>query len=290
MTVRDKISMFMSIRLLAIDLDGTLINTRWQITETNRQALVAVADRGIQIVVVTGRRLFSALPYVEQIPCPVTLITSNGALIRTATDEIVYRDFLPRHVALQVLEIAQEYRPYSVAIFHLSGSGQVTMQDNAVEEGPLGWYVKTSSNHLRLVPDLTAALSTDPIQVMIGGPPARIEPAELLLRTSLAADAVHLTWTKYLTRNISILDVMNRGCSKGRALEFWAERSGIFREEIMAVGDNFNDLEMLEFAGQPVLMGNHCAGLERPEWPITLTSDEDGLAVAVRTYILAEAA
>ena len=280
----------MSIRLLAIDLDGTLINTRWQVSETNRQALAAVAARGVRVVVVTGRRLFSALPYVEQIPCPVTLITSNGALIRTASAEIVYRDFLPRHVALRVLEIAQEFRPYSVVIFHLSGPGQVTMQDNAVAEGPLGWYVKTNADHLRLVPDLTAALDSDPIQVMIGGPPAHIEPAELLLRTSTAADAVHLTWTKYLARNISILDVMNRGCSKGRALRFWAEHAGISREEIMAVGDNFNDLEMLEFAGQPVLMGNHCAGLERPEWPVTLTSDEDGLAAAVRTYILEKAA
>ena len=276
----------MSIRLLATDLDGTLINSRWQISDPNRQALAAVAEQGIGIVVVTGRRLFSALPYVEQIPCPVTLITSNGALIRTASGEIVYRDFLPREVALRVLQITYEYRPYSVAIFHLQGPGQVTMQDNAVTEGPLGWYVRTNADHLRLVPDLLAAVDSDPVQVMIGGPPARIEPAETLLRTSPVEGTIHLTWTKYLTRNVSILDVMNRDCCKGKALKFWAERCSILSEEVMAVGDNFNDLEMLEFAGRPVLMGNHCKGVERPEWPITLTSDEDGLAAAIRAYIL----
>jgi Cof subfamily protein (haloacid dehalogenase superfamily) len=279
----------MPIRLLAIDLDGTLVNSRWQVSEANRQALAAVAGRGIQIVVVTGRRLFAALPYVEQIPHPVTLITSNGALVRTESGEVVYQNFLPREMALNVLEIASEYRPYSVAIFHLPGRGQVTMQDNAVLEGPLGWYMKTNSGHLRLVPDLAAAVDSDPIQVMIGGPPAQIEPAELLLRESLAGPSIHLTWTKYLTRNISILDVMNRGCCKGRALKFWAERCGISPDDVMAIGDNFNDLEMLEFAGRPVLMGNHCAGLDRPEWPITLPCDDDGLAAAVKTYILEKA-
>src|SRR2546426_12811460 len=73
-------------------------------------------------------------------------------------------------------------------------------------------------------PDLPAAISTDPVQVMFGGPPSRIEPAEALLRASSAGASVHLTWTKYLDRNTSILDVMNKGCSKGSALKLWAER------------------------------------------------------------------
>jgi hypothetical protein len=276
----------MSIRLIAVDLDGTLLNSRREISEGNRWALVRAVERGVQVVVVTGRRFYSALPLFSQVPCPITLITSNGALIANCAGEVLHQNFLPRLVAQQVLEIACEYRPYSVAIFHTPGYGQVTMQDTAVNEGPLGWYAKTSASCLRLVPDLRAALDADPIQVMIGGPPARIEPAEVLLAESPVSSRIHLTWTKYLTTNISILDVMNRGCSKGHALKLWADRCGIHRDEVMAVGDNFNDLEMLQYAGLPVLMENHCPGLGEPEWARTLANEDDGVAVAIHKYVL----
>jgi len=276
----------MSIRLVAIDLDGTLLNSRREISEGNRQALLQAVERGVQVAIVTGRRLHSALPLVSQIPCPVNLITSNGALIANSSGEILYRDFLSLDVAQQVLAVVREYRPYSVAIFHTPGRGQVTMQDNAADDGPLSWYTQNSPHCLRLVPDLEAALETDPIQVMIGGPPARIEPAEVLLEESPIRSRVHVTWTKYLTTNISILDVLNQGCTKGRALEIFAEQCGIQPDEVMALGDNLNDLEMLQYAGLPVLMGNHCPEVRRPDWTLTLPNDEDGVAAAIRRYVL----
>ena len=276
----------MSIRLVAIDLDGTLLNSRREISEGNRRALLQAVERDVQVVIVTGRRFHSALPLVSQIPCVVNLITSNGALIANSSGEVLHRDFLPRQVAQQVLEAAREYRPYSVAIFHTPGYGQVTMQDNAAADGPLNWYTQNSPHCLRLVPDLETTLDTDPIQVMIGGPPLRIEPAEGLLERSSVRSSIHVTWTKYLTTNISILDVLNRGCSKGRALKIWAERCGIAPGEIMALGDNFNDLEMLQYAGLPILMGNHCPELRQPGWRKTLPNDEDGVAAAIRNYVL----
>jgi hypothetical protein len=276
----------MAIRLVAMDLDGTLLNSQGKISEPTREALAAACGCGVQLVVVTGRRFHSAQPFVRQIPCPTTLIASNGALIGSSSGEILYRDFLPHPIARQVLKIAREYRPYAVAIFDVPGRGQVTMQHNAVPEGPLGWYLVHSPECIHQVPDLEAAVQSDPVQVMFGGPPTFIEPVEATLRASPAAAHVHLTWTKYLTRNISILDVMNRGCSKGRSLELWAARCGITRSEVMAIGDNFNDLEMLEFAGQPVVMANCTDGLARDGWPVTLSNDQDGVAKAIESYIL----
>ena len=276
----------MSIRLIALDLDGTLINSRWEISEKDRSALQAAYNQGIQIVILTGRRPQAAAIYVDRIPVPVTIVTSNGALIRNVAGEVVYQDFLPREVAVKALDVILEYRAHTVAIFHLPGRGQVTMQDNAIPEGPLGWYVKTSSDHLLLVPDLKAAITIDPVQLMIGGPVKRIEPAEALLRDSEVGPYVHLTWTKYIERDIALLDTMNLGCSKGRALKFWTTQQGIAPHEVMAMGDNFNDLEMLEFAGLPILMGNHCTGLERPGWRVTASSDDSGVAQAIETYAL----
>ncbi len=276
----------MSIRLIALDLDGTLVNSRWEISEKDLEALAAASERGIQVVVVTGRRPRAAAPYVAKIPCPVTIITSNGALVRTTTGEVAYRNFLCREVALKVLGIVHEYRPYTVVIFDLPARGQVTMEDCAIPEGPLGWYLKTNLDHLLLVPDLTAAVKSDPVQIMIGGPPARIEGAEALLRQSDAGPCVQLTWTKYPDRNIAIFDIMNQECTKGRALRFWATQCGIPASEVMAIGDNFNDLEMLEFAGLPVVMGNHIHGLHRPGWAVTSCCDDSGVASAIEHYVL----
>jgi len=276
----------MSIRLIALDLDGTLVNSRWEISEKDLQALAAASKRGVQVVVVTGRRPRAAAPYVAKIPFPVTTITSNGALVRTPTGKAVYQNFLPRDVALQVLEIVHEYRPYTVVIFDLPGRGQVTMEDCAIPEGPLGWYLRTSLDHLLLVPNLKAEVKSDPVQIMIGGPPARIERAETLLRESAAGPCVQLTWTKYPDRNIAIFDIMNRGCSKGQALKFWATQCGIPASDVMALGDNFNDLEMLEFAGLPVVMGNHIDGLHRPGWAVTSACDDNGVASAIEKFVL----
>lgn len=276
----------MPIRLVAIDLDGTLLNSRSEISAANRQALVAAAERGIQFIVVTGRRFHSARPIVEQIPFPLTLISSNGALIGSPDGEVVHRNFLPRETARVILQTARPFRGHGVAIFDIAGRGQVVMQEGAVPEGPVSWYLQRSPDALAMVPDLETALITDPVQLMFGGPPAPMEPLESLLRESAAGPHVHLTWTKYFTRNMSILDVMNRGCSKGGALKLWTARHGIHPSEVMAIGDNYNDLEMLQFSGCPVLMGNCTPGLEQEGWPLTLSNDQDGVAAALHSYVL----
>jgi Cof subfamily protein (haloacid dehalogenase superfamily) len=276
----------MAIRLVAIDLDGTLLNSRAEVSPANQQALLAATARGVEVAVVTGRRSHTARKFLDQIPCPVTLISSNGALITSASGEAVYRNFLPRGVAQQVLRVARDYRVYVAVLFDISGRGQVMVQKGAVATGPLGWYLTQSPDCLEQVPELEAVLTSDPVQVLFGGPPASIEPAEPLLEASPAGASIHLTWTKYLTRNVSLLDVMNRGCSKGSALVFWARQCGIDRSEVMAIGDNFNDLEMLQLAALPVLMANSTPGLARANWRVTLSNDDDGVAAAIHSYVL----
>lgn len=278
----------MPIRLVAIDLDGTLLNSRTEISPANRQALASATERGIQVVVVTGRRLHSARPIVSQLPCPVALICSNGALISSESGEVVHRDFLPSRIALEVLKAGREYRPHAVAIFDISARGQVTMQEGASPEGPISWYLEKAPEFLAIVPELEAAILSDPIQIMFGGPPAHMAPLEHILCQSSAGPSVHLTWTKYFSRNMSLLDVMNRTCSKGAALRFWAERCGIVASEIMAIGDNYNDREMLEFSGHPVLMGNCTPGLGEDHWCVTHSNDQDGVAAAIQSYVLSQ--
>lgn len=275
--------------MLAVDLDGTLLNSRSEISSVNLQALAEASARGAQVVVVTGRRYHSALKFVHQIPCPVVVISSNGARIGTLEGEVLYRDFLPIAVARQVLSITGEFRAFAVAIFDRVGLGQVVMHTDAVPEGPLGWYSRSAPECLYQAADFDGAITQageDPIQVMFGGPPERISPLEPLLRESEVVAHVQLTWTRYPDRNTNLLDVMNRGCSKGRALALWASRLGVDRAEVMAFGDNYNDFDMLEFAGYPVLMSNHCPGLEPQRWLSTPSNDEDGVAKAIQRFVL----
>jgi hydroxymethylpyrimidine pyrophosphatase-like HAD family hydrolase len=276
----------MSIRLLAIDLDGTLVNSRGEISPRNKSCLDEAVGRGIQVIIVTGRRYHSALPFVGQVPGVAAIISSNGARIGTASGRMIRRNPLPQQIARQVLSLSTNYWGYAAVFFDISGRGQIVMHEDAAPEGPLGWYLKTCPDCVLQVPDLSAKMSQDPLQLTFGGPPSVIAPLEPTLRTSDAASKVHLTWTKYLSRNLSLLDVMNQTCSKGSALAYWSRRCEIRRNEVMAIGDNLNDLEMLEFAGQPVLMGNHSFDPAPDGWPVTASNDDDGVAHALERYVL----
>jgi Cof subfamily protein (haloacid dehalogenase superfamily) len=276
----------MPIRLIAIDLDGTLISTRGEISVGNRSRLREAVERGIDLVIVTGRRFHSALSFVQQVPGPTVVISSNGARIGTVYGETLHTNLLPRETARLVLSASTDYRGYSAAFFDIPGPGQIMMHQDAAPDGPLGWYLKSCPDCILQVPDLMEEMKRDPLQITFGGPPATIEPLEPALRKSAVASEVHLTWTKYLARNLSLLDVMNSTCSKGNALAYWSRRRGIAREEVMAIGDNLNDLEMLQFAGQPVLMANHNWDRVPDGWPITQSNDEDGVAHAIERYAL----
>ncbi len=272
--------------MVALDLDGTLLNSRSEVSAANARALAEAAARGVHLVVITGRRYHSAVKFIAQIPCPVTLITSNGARITSSSGEVLHRNFLPAAIGREALEHTREFRPYAAALFDRPDRGQITMQEGAAAEGPLGWYQAASAEYLLMVPDLEEHLEQQPIQILFGGPPAVIERVEPRLREAAFAGHIHLCWTKYPERNVVLLDVMNRGCTKGSALQFWAERQGLAPGEVMAMGDNFNDHEMLTFAGHPVVMANRTPGFGTDGWRLTLSNDEDGVAHALESYVL----
>jgi len=279
----------MPIRLIAVDLDGTLLSTSAEISAVNREALRAAAERGVQIAIVTGRRFHSARTLLAPLGCPLTLISSNGARISSLEGEACHRNFLPAAVAREVLASTPDFRPYAVVIYDIPGRGQVVMQSDGALDGPLGWYRKNAPEALLEVPDLEAATlpeCPDVIQVLFSGPPPKVEAVAPLLAASPLAPDLSLTWTRYPARNMVLLDVMNRGCTKGEALRIWAARRGIDPAEVMAVGDNHNDREMLEFAGRPVVMGNAEPGVCGDGWATTLSNDEDGVAEAIRRYVL----
>jgi hypothetical protein len=155
--------------------------------------------------------------------------------------------------------------------------------------------LRRNREHIGLCAPLTDCLNgpntpEDPIQIVFSGNCQPMRAIMQKLEPLAAKYGFAQSLTEYLERNLSVLDVLRRDVSKGSTLQAWARLRNISRENIMAVGDNWNDSEMLEFAGTPVVMGNSVAGLKSRGWPVTGTNDQAGLADAIRTYALNGAA
>jgi hydroxymethylpyrimidine pyrophosphatase-like HAD family hydrolase len=120
---------------------------------------------------------------------------------------------------------------------------------------------------------------------MLCGPVDRMHEALATLQSSGLDRVITVSRTEYPERDLSIVDVLNLGCSKGHALERWARYRGIHRSEVMAIGDNYNDVEMLAFAGRPFIMGNASEDLRGRGWEVTLPNDQNGVAAAIEQVL-----
>jgi Cof subfamily protein (haloacid dehalogenase superfamily) len=277
----------MPLRLIAMDIDGTLLDSHGQVSEDNARAIAEAQARGMEIVLVTGRRFDFARPIADAVPCDLHLIVNNGALIKSKDGQTHLRHLLSRATARRVLDATTEYRSCAAVVFDRPREMQVVMEQIDWDDPIRGGYLKKNREYLAEVAPLTACLDgTDPIQVMYSGPCRSLRAAMETLENLPFADEYTLAITEYEHRNFSILDVLRRGVSKGVALAEWARRRGIAREDVMAIGDNWNDFQMLEFAGLPVVMGNSVAGLKSRGWAVTLSNDQNGVAEAIRTYAL----
>lgn len=276
--------------MIAMDLDGTLLNSSSQVSDKNRMAVEEAASRGIEIVLITGRRFDFARPIAETLAIGLHLIASNGAIIKSLDGTTLHRALLPVSVARGVLESTREFRDFAAVVFDRPKERQVIMERVNWDDPVRGAYLRKTREYLAVVDPLENCLDgEDPVQVAFSGPVAAMRRVYSHLEGLPAASAYGLALTEYEKRDLSILDVLQRGASKATGLAEWARRRGICREEIMAIGDNWNDREMLEFAGLPVLMGNCVEELKSRGWPVTLSNDEDGVAEAIRRHVLQEA-
>jgi Cof subfamily protein (haloacid dehalogenase superfamily) len=280
--------MGMAVRLIALDIDGTLLNSRWEVSEANRAAIAEATRRGIEVALVTGRRYDFALLVVRQVESPLTMMVNNGALVRTNDGRTHVRHLLPKETARRVLEATQVWRGSTAVVFDRPQAGQVMLEAIDWEDSTRGGYYRRNREFLAEACPLESCLTEDPIQVMFTGPVAPMRDAEETLRRVDFRSEFSLAVTVYEDKDFAMLDVIHPAISKGAALAEWAGLRGVAREEILAIGDNHNDLEMLSFAGIPVVMGNGVPELKARGWHVTSSNDEDGVAEAIGRFALAE--
>ncbi len=268
-----------SIRLIAVDIDGTLLNPQFQISEADLTALRQAHRQGIEVILVTGRRHTFALPIAQQLGFDLWLICSNGAVTRSLSGETFHRDLLPQQTCRDLCGAMQEFRGQTVLTFDKDGRGAIVLEHMQELEGSIRHWLQKNIEYIEFVVPIENALTTDPVQAMFCGPVALMQQAlQVLERSGLPITVLR---TEYPGRDLSIVDVLNAECSKGRALERWANHRGIKREQVMAIGDNYNDIEMLAFAGRPFIMGNASQELRGRGWTQTRSNAESGVAAAV---------
>jgi Cof subfamily protein (haloacid dehalogenase superfamily) len=268
-----------SIRLIAVDIDGTLLNPQFQISETDLGALRQAHAEGIEVILVTGRRHTFALPIAQQLGFDLWLICSNGAVTRSLSGETFHRDMLPQRTCRDLCGAMQEFRGQTVLTFDKDGRGAIVLEHMQELEGSIRHWLQKNIEYIEFVVPIENALTTDPVQAMFCGPVALMHQALQVLEG--CGLPVTVLRTEYPGRDLSIVDVLNADCSKGHALKRWANHRGITREQVMAVGDNYNDIEMLAFAGHPFIMENASQELRGRGWTETRSNAENGVAAAV---------
>jgi Cof subfamily protein (haloacid dehalogenase superfamily) len=287
----------MPIRLLALDLDGTLLNSRGQLSDRNRLALQEARRNGVRVAVVTGRRFRDARPIALELGLDVPVISHNGSLTKhAATLETVNAMLLPLDAAREVLRVGREQNWGAMVSDDPQGKGVLVYDHNSDNNNALDRYIAWSrrlhgdeaEESVRRVDSLENYLDHDPVHISFSGTCASMSVMRERL-TAAIGDKIKVFSTEYRKQDFTLLDVLNPEASKGVGVAAAAHEYGFVRDEVMAIGDNHNDLEMLQYAGTGILMGNADASLrDHGDFHVTASNDEDGVAVAIEEFILGE--
>jgi Cof subfamily protein (haloacid dehalogenase superfamily) len=256
-------------RLIALDVDGTLLNDDHRLTTRVRDAVRAAANKGAEIVLCTGRGSMSALAVLEQLGLPGTMITHNGAsIVDSATRTVLYETEIAHEPAARYVDYLKERK------IHFDMNTSFELFVNQMDD-----YAATMYGKL-----LARPILRDPVD---GLPEKTVKlsiyaPKEVL-------DQVQMDWAEwvdglhFIRSGDYFIDVQHPHSTKGKALEKLAALRGIPREQVLAIGNYYNDLGMIVFAGHGVAMDNSPADLKAEADEVTLSNNEDGVAVALES-------
>lgn len=278
----------MPVRLLALDIDGTLITTRGELTPRVRASLSAARAQGVIVTLVTGRRFGSARMLVQELELAldVPLISHNGALTKEVdTLETINYHPLAAEIARETIRVGRAAGVDLIVCDDPHGLGTMVLEDISPDNRALHGYLKKYRDSVVEVADLLEYVQQDPIQIMFSG---RCDPLDEFADhlESLLGEQIQIFRTRYRKFDLTILDVISKTASKGSGVAAIAAAHGIARTETMAVGDNHNDLTMLNYAGIGVVMGNAEEELKQAGFAQTASNEEDGVAEAIERFIL----
>lgn len=260
------------IKLVAVDLDDTLLNNDIKISEENKKAIQECRKKGVYFTFATGRMFRAAVNYAKEVDLDLPLITYQGALIKTIDEKEIQHHVIEKNIAADVIEFLRGYK------LQLN----VYMNDNLyVEEmNDFGNNYVSLSRVEHKITNFPQGLVTNPTKILLAGEPSTLD---IIQKEASMIFGNKLTITK---SKDYFLEFGNEKAKKSIALKALAENLGIKREEILAIGDGMNDLDMLEYAGTGVAMENAAPQAKEVADYITDTNDNHGVAKAINKFVL----
>src|SRR5579884_3533216 len=272
------------IRMVVADMDGTLMGVGGHVTPRVRRAIRLAMASGALVTLATGRWFRSAQPIAREVGIELPIILHNGALVKDSlTGEVLDHCHLPRAMAEEAIGIIRAHGMQPI-VYENVFDGELVVAGPAELDSPYtARYLATKLDHLRRVPLDDLRLEHDPIQLAVSDSAERADPLVVDLRRG--------SWRTVTSMSLAVpearfVEVLSPDCSKATAMRRLAEAHGVAQCEVMAVGDNFNDVEMIEAAGLGVAMGNAPAGVRDRADVVVSSVADDGLAVAIERYVL----
>lgn len=275
-----------SIKLLALDIDGTLLTPESRLTPGNRMAIERARREGVRVVLVTGRRFGSAYALLRELELDLPLVAHNGALTKDVeTLELIDYHPLDLAMAREIVRLGRLHGADMLCCDDPHGHGILVNEGISAGNLPLRRYLDRYHESVVEVPDLLDYVDHSPIQMMFSGRCGPMDELAALLEVALG-DRIRIFKTRYRQSDLTILDAISPTASKGASLAEFASRHGIVRDEVMAIGDNHNDLTMLRYAGRGVVMANAEDDLKQMDFAVTASNEDDGVALAIERFIL----
>lgn len=281
------------IRIIALDLDGTLLDSEKRLSEVNRAALERAAKKGILIVPTTGRFFGMMPPAVRDLPFVRYAITINGAQVYDReTDTAIVRDEIPLDMALGVMEVLDRFDVIYDCYRQNWGWMTAALQEKAADYATNEHYLKMVREFRKPVSELKAHLKAtandgDVQKIMLFARNTQVSDlsSQVLdaIRLELAARFPEIKVTSSTWNNI---ELNIRTAHKGNALKRFAEHLGLGLANCMAFGDGMNDFTMVEAAGLGVAMANAEPEVKRVAKWIAPSNDDDGVAAGLEEWVL----
>ena len=264
------------IKLFVSDLDGTMVISGKYPSEKNIAAVQKMINAGITVTIASGRMYRAALPIAKKLGVNVPIITYNGALIKTVNGEIIHSEYFPKNLLLEVTTFFEKNNWY---VHNYSNDELFIPFRSPFTE----WYETTQKVTAQEIGWQGMKEKTENVCKLL----AINETVEENLRREKILLAEFEGKIEITRSHPQLMEIMLPGISKAAAIKILAEKLGVEKSEVMAIGDGDNDLPMLQAAGQSVAMGNATDEVKKSCNFITKTCEEDGVAYAVEKFVFA---
>ncbi len=266
----------MSYRLLALDLDGTLLNSRKEITQQTRDAIARLQTKGIHVVLCTGRIVGEAAEFAREIRCDDLMVTAGGAAIATASNEKILRDWaMPCEIGAKVVEAVQDI-PVRIMIYV---GDKIYINPFSDRDFVVNYRVEGFHANKVVMEDIAGYIREHKLKVSKAYAIGAQRDLDHALQSIRPLPYISIT-----NSGSDNFEIMPAGVDKGMALVKLGQMLGVTPEEMVAIGDSDNDAAMLRAVGAPVAMGNADESIKRIARYITADCNHNGIAQAIQYF------